>query len=189
LNSVARIIVFVVWGSFVAYWIGAAFSVKQTIRREPFLSRFVVLVLVGIGSALLFPSVSSNLAASRLLPPNLGFDLLACTAAIVGLVITIWARRTLAGNWSASVTLKKEHELVRTGPYKFVRHPIYTGFLLMTLGSALVPLSARGFAGLILIFGGFWYKLRREEELMTAHFGADYVAYKARVKALIPWIL
>jgi protein-S-isoprenylcysteine O-methyltransferase Ste14 len=189
LNAIARIIASVVWGLFIAYWISAAFSVKRTIRREPVFSRSVVLGLVGSGNVLLFTSVSTNLAARRLLPPNAVIDFLACIIAIAGLVITIWARRTLARNWSASVTLKEDHELIRTGPYRFVRHPIYTGFLVMALGSALVPFSTRGFGGLFLIFAGFWYKLRREEELMTAHFGNDYILYKARVRALIPWIL
>jgi protein-S-isoprenylcysteine O-methyltransferase Ste14 len=189
LNAIARIVVSAAWVLFVAYWIYAAFSVKRTIRKEPVFSRSVVLVLVGSGSVLLFPSVNNNPAASRLLPPNVVIDILACIAAVSGVITTIWARRTLAGNWSASVTLKEEHELVRTGPYRFVRHPIYTGFLLMTLAAALLSFGARGFAGLLLIVAGFWYKLRREEELMTAHFGNDYVLYKARVRALIPWIL
>ena len=189
MNGIARILVFVVWLLFVAYWSYAAFSVKRTIRREPVFSRSVVLVLVGSGSVLLFPSVNNNLAASRLLPPNVVIDFLACIVAIAGLAVAIWGRRTLATNWSASITLKEEHELVRVGPYRFVRHPIYTGFFLMTLGAALVPFSARGFAGWLLIFAGFWYKLRREEELMTSHFGNDYILYKARVKGLIPWIL
>jgi protein-S-isoprenylcysteine O-methyltransferase Ste14 len=100
----------------------------------------------------------------------------------------IWARRTLAGNWSSLPVLKKDHDLVQDGPYKFVRHPIYTGFLLMFLGTALAIGRLGGFIGFAVCFMGFWIKLRQEEALMIKRFRGNYLSYKKRVKALIPYL-
>ena len=107
----------------------------------------------------------------------------------LGLLVAIWARRTLAGNWSSDVTFKQGHELVKAGPYRFVRHPIYTGLLLMCLGSALDIGRLRGWLGLVLVFVGFWIKLKQEETLMLQHFPDDYPAYRKQVKALVPFVV
>jgi protein-S-isoprenylcysteine O-methyltransferase Ste14 len=189
MRSFAWFIVVGAWWVFLIYWFISAFQVKRTIRRQGFGSRLVVLLLVGGGCQMLFTSMASDLAERRLLAESPFLDLMASVAALAGLVITIWARRTIGENWSASVTLKEGHELIQAGPYRFVRHPIYTGFLLMALGAAIIPFRTRGFAGVALVFAGFWFKLRQEEALMTETFPDEYRLYKSRVKALIPWIL
>jgi protein-S-isoprenylcysteine O-methyltransferase len=100
----------------------------------------------------------------------------------------IWSRITLGKNWSANVVLKEEHELIISGPYSFVRHPIYSGLLLMILG---VTLYAGSFAWaflLILFFVGAYFKALKEEELMIKQFPQEYNNYKMRVRALIPFI-
>jgi protein-S-isoprenylcysteine O-methyltransferase Ste14 len=112
-----------------------------------------------------------------------------CAICATGLAITLWARRTLAGNWSASITFKQGHELIQQGPYAYTRHPIYSGLLLMMLGTAVFINQKGALAGFTLFFGGLWWKITLEEALMTKHFPDTYPAYQRRVKALIPRLL
>jgi protein-S-isoprenylcysteine O-methyltransferase Ste14 len=115
--------------------------------------------------------------------------ILAGSLCVIGLFIAIWARATLGSNWSSAVTLKQDHELIMRGPYRFVRHPIYTGLLLMLGGTALISGRLGAIAGLASGFLGLWIKLRQEEALMMRHFPADYRKYKANSKALLPFVL
>lgn len=107
---------------------------------------------------------------------------------LVGLFIAIWARVTLGGNWSARVSLKENHELVQRGPYRLVRHPIYSGLLLMIFGTATLVGKAGALIVLAMCFGGFWLKLRQEETLLSQHL-PGYSDYMRRTKALLPFLL
>ena len=103
--------------------------------------------------------------------------------------LALWARRTIGGNWSSVVTLKQDHELIERGPYRFVRHPIYSGFLLMAVGTAILHARAGEFVFCGFLLLGLWFKLRAEEDLLTRHFPDSYPQYRRRVKALIPYVL
>jgi protein-S-isoprenylcysteine O-methyltransferase Ste14 len=105
-----------------------------------------------------------------------------------GLLFSVWARRTLGRNWSGMVTVKEDHELVQTGPYRFVRHPIYTGLLTAVAGSALSWNHWFAFYVVAIIFFSMWIKLLREEQFMRETFGEKYEAYCARTKRLVPFI-
>lgn len=109
-----------------------------------------------------------------------------CAAGVAG---AIWARSTLGKNWSSEVLFRQGHELIERGPYRLVRHPIYTGILLMCLGTAIAEDNAGAYLGVLFFFCGIWLKLRQEEALMARHFPEEYPAYKKRVKALIPFVL
>ena len=100
----------------------------------------------------------------------------------------LWARKTLDRNWSANIVLKDSHELITSGPYKFVRHPIYTGISLMVLGVVLYVNTLAFTIFFILFFFGAYYKAKKEEKLLISHFGEKYINYKKEVKALIPYI-
>jgi protein-S-isoprenylcysteine O-methyltransferase Ste14 len=116
----------------------------------------------------------------------------ACAAAvlcIIGLAFAFWARVTLGRNWSGVVTLKEGHELVERGPYRFVRHPIYTGILTMFFATALALGHVAGFAATLLMFASFWIKLCDEEQLMLQQFPHRYAVYRRRVKRIIPFVL
>jgi protein-S-isoprenylcysteine O-methyltransferase Ste14 len=89
-------------------------------------------------------------------------------------LFAVWERRHLGRNWSNAVTIKQGHELITTGPYTLVRHPIYTGILTGFLGTAIALSQVRGVIGLVLIFLVLWAKLRREEEWMRSQFGESY---------------
>jgi len=109
--------------------------------------------------------------------------------AALGLALTVWARMHLGANWSGTVTVKQDHELVRSGPYAWVRHPIYTGLLLMLAGTALALGEWRGVLALLIAFAALWRKLKLEERWMRETFGTAYDDYRRSVKALLPGIL
>ncbi len=105
---------------------------------------------------------------------------------LVGLLIVVWARVVLGANWSGRITFKEGHELIQ---YRYVRHPIYSGLLLMALGTAVVVNRTSAFLGVFVYFCVLWLKLRQEEALLTKHFPEAYRAYQGKTKALIPLIL
>jgi protein-S-isoprenylcysteine O-methyltransferase Ste14 len=108
---------------------------------------------------------------------------------VAGLLFAVWAREHLGRNWSRSVTIKQGHELITTGPYAVVRHPIYTGILAGFLGMAIAISQVRGFIVFVLIFLVFWLKLRMEEQWMRSQFGETYAAYAEQTAALVPYLL
>ena len=105
-----------------------------------------------------------------------------------GIALAVWARFELGRNWGMPMTQKAEPELVTAGPYRLVRHPIYSGLLLGVLGTAL----ATNLIGLIIavVLGGyFYYSASVEERNLTATFPSSYPAYRSSTKMLIPFVL
>ena len=107
---------------------------------------------------------------------------------VAGLLFAVWAREHLGRNWSRSVTIKQNHELITTGPYAAIRHPIYTGILAGFLGTAIALSEVRGFIALVLIFLILWVKLHMEEQWMRSQFGETYVTYAHQTVALVPYL-
>ncbi|MBV9343372.1 MAG: isoprenylcysteine carboxylmethyltransferase family protein [Gammaproteobacteria bacterium] len=182
-----HVLILTVWAAWCLYWLGGAFFVKRTARREPFLSRLSHIVPVACGVWLIFAPLgwTGSWGEPRLVP-----TLPRCVGALVlvalGLLFTLWARWHLGRNWSASVTAKRDHELVRSGPYAWVRHPIYSGLLLALMGDALDVGAPHALLGLLIVFAGFTHKLRIEERVMRQLFGAAYTDYRSAVPALVP---
>jgi len=177
------------WIIFLAYWIINAFVAKRTAEPQYWLSALAHRIPVSLGWLLL---------AYQGLPPPMNLvwmprtdwaRVIGVVVCVFGLCVTIWARRTLAGNWSSNVTFKQGHELVKTGPYRFVRHAIYTGLLVMCLGSAIEIGRLLCFLSLVVVGIGFWIKLKQEERLMLRHFPDEYPNYQRRVKALVPFVI
>ncbi len=177
------------WIIFGIVWLVASFATKRTIERQGFQWRLfevgiavVVFVLLKSGTAF------SAFMGTTVWTQTLTIRLIADAITFSGLLVTLWARATLGGNWSSEVAFKENHELIERGPYRFVRHPIYSGLLLMFLGTALMFDRIGGFVVITIIVIGFWYKARQEEKLLTRHFAEAYPEYRARVKALIPFL-
>jgi protein-S-isoprenylcysteine O-methyltransferase len=105
----------------------------------------------------------------------------------VGLALFVWARQTLGSNWSQTVSAKQGHELVTSGPYRYVRHPMYTGGLVACLGSAIVAGGAFVFL-LVVLTPLFLWRVGAEDKLMTGQFPREYPVYKQSTKALIPFV-
>jgi protein-S-isoprenylcysteine O-methyltransferase Ste14 len=108
---------------------------------------------------------------------------------VLGFAITFWARFTLGGNWSSSVTIKVEHELVRSGPYRWVRHPIYTGIIVAMAGTAVARDQWRGVVAVALMWVAFTIKRLKEESFMRQTFGAHYDEYSQATGAIFPLLL
>lgn len=179
-----------IWIAVGLVWLAGAFLVKPAVRRQPAGARWQHIAVMAVAFGLLF-SASARVGplAWRWLPDSAIIARAGLALTATGCAYAVWARLLLAGNWSGSVTIKQDHELVRKGPYAIVRHPIYSGALLAMLGTALVMGELRGLAALALAFFGFLTKSRVEEAFMTSRFGADYVQYQREVKALIPFVL
>jgi protein-S-isoprenylcysteine O-methyltransferase Ste14 len=162
---------------------------KKILERQSVPSALVHRIPIALGFWMMaFPRLLPPL--NRMVIPHTDITLAVGTVICgLGLLVTIWARRTLAGNWSSEVTFKEGHELVCTGPYRFVRHPIYTGLLIMCVGTAIEGGQLRSWLGTVTVVIGFWIKLSQEERLLLRHFPEAYPAYQKRVKALVPWLI
>ena len=177
------------WISLGFFWIAGWLGSKPSARSQTSSSRWLQLSFELAAFYLLLYKL--GLPASlrlRVLPdsPTANWGAVGLVAA--GAWFAVWARLSLGTNWSARVTIKDQHELIQTGPYAFVRHPIYSGLLLMVLGTAVEIGQVRGFLALALAFTGWYLKSRTEDAFMEQHFGNEYARYKQHVKALIPGI-
>lgn len=187
------------WAAFMLVWVLSAFGVKRDIRGAGASSvgsrfwamRLVVTVLIvffgmrlvrraGSGSGF-----SPHRAAVFAPPSSLGWAAAVMTA--MGIALAIWARVFLGRNWSPRPARKEHHELVTTGPYAYVRHPIYTGILLAAFGTALTG-TVFGIAVFIFAFIIFRSRIRKEERIMLELFPRDYPVYQTRTKRLVPFV-
>jgi protein-S-isoprenylcysteine O-methyltransferase Ste14 len=177
------------WLLFLLIWCVAALRTKRTSWRAPYSTRVQQMIFILAGAYLLANRSAFAPTLDRALyPMTPAVALFGLLLVLSGIAFSVWARFILGTNWSGMVTLKDDHTLVRSGPYRFVRHPIYSGILLALIGSAFQLGLVRGFLGVVLFAIGFWFKLRVEEQLMTEHFGEQYVAYRREVKALVPFV-
>ncbi len=182
-------IVAVAWLVFALVWLIAAFATKATIRSQSAGSRLREVLPLVLAFVLLRsnPGLTSWLAV-RFVPRAFAWESFGVAVTITGLLIAMWARFYLGANWSATVTVKQDHQLVRSGPYSVVRHPIYSGLLLAILGTAIYVGEIRGLFALALAAWGWKMKSRIEESFMESEFGDQYVRYRREVKALVPFL-
>jgi len=171
------------------YWIGNARRVKPVAEQQSRLSMAAYRGPLLLGMMLLcYPGLPDPWRLA--LTPQTDLALAgAAVVCVLGLLVAVWSRRTLAGNWSRGVTFKQGHELITTGPYRFARHPIYTGILLMFFGLAMQNGRLHSWLGFLILCIGIWIKLQQEESLMLRHFPDEYPAYQKRVKALVPFLI
>jgi len=177
------------WVVYLLYWHVATRGAKSNERVEPLVSQ--------IGRSVTFLFAFVLLMSPRLPIPVLYLSYLSETnwtawfwigavVSVLGLGFAIWARVYLGSNWSSSVTIKRDHELITGGPYGLVRHPIYTGLLTGFLGTAIAIAQVRSLVAFAFFFAMLWFKLRLEERWMRLQFGEVYEQYAQRVPALVP---
>ncbi len=177
------------WIVFIGYWSISARGIKPVAEQPHWLTTLAYRVPIILGGILLgFPKPGYPLNLD-LTPHTEMARAIGVVVCALGLVVAIWSRRILAGYWSSEVTFKQGHELIQTGPYRFVRLPIYTGVLLMCMGLGIPDGRVHCWLGFIIMVAGFWIKLSQEESLMLRHFPGEYPSYRSRVKALIPFII
>ena len=180
----------VVWLAYLVYWRIAARSVKTTEQLESMPSRATRTVAILIAVALMsLPNIPIPWLYRHFLQPPLVCFWIGAAVTVAGLLFAIWARVHIGRNWSSAVTIKQDHELITSGPYALVRHPIYTGLLTALLGTALAMTEYRGLIAFLFFFFPLWYKLRLEEKWMRAQFGQTYADYSRHTAALIPWLI
>ncbi|MBB3178432.1 isoprenylcysteine carboxylmethyltransferase family protein [Variovorax sp. Sphag1AA] len=178
------------WFTWAVYWLVVSREVKVTVRRESVRSRLLHIVPLAVALGLLWvPTAPIPLLGIRIVPRAAWAFWVGASLTLAGLLFSVWARAYLGRNWSAVVTLKQDHELITTGPYSLVRHPIYTGLLLAFVGSAIARGTVAGVVAVALASLALWRKLRMEERWMGEQFGEKYVAYRRRVAALVPFVL
>jgi protein-S-isoprenylcysteine O-methyltransferase Ste14 len=179
-------------------WSAMAFTAKKDIRsqsvdeREGYSVAFVAsLVFTALPLRAPLGPDDRGLAwlFTALVPEHPVLQWAGALTAVGGVALALWARFTLGRNWSARVAIKEDHELIATGPYRFVRHPIYTAIIMLILAVALTNRTPLVFAGLGLMILSCWIKLRGEEEMMSAAFPDAYPAYMARTKRLVPGLI
>jgi protein-S-isoprenylcysteine O-methyltransferase Ste14 len=169
------------WGAFWLYWLIAAATAKsgpRNRRSRPAAGLIIVAFLL----------VRVVRGSSSLEVHSLGVQIAGLVLFAAGLGLAVWARIYLGRNWGMPMTEKDEPELVTSGPYRFVRHPIYSGILRAILGSALAT-SLYWLIGLLALGIYFAYSARVEERLMTSSFPSAYRSYQAHTKMLIPFVL
>src|SRR5579862_4839552 len=148
-------IIGVLWLSWLLYWVVAARSAKQNQRQEPRASRLIHGAAMLIGAVLLgAPRILGHAFEVRFHDHSLTWFLVGTAMVVAGLGFAVLARVWIGRNWSGTVTVKRDHELIRSGPYALVRHPIYTGMLTALVGTALIIGNGRAAVGIAVLTAG-----------------------------------
>ena len=184
-----RFLIPAIWLCWAAYWWLASRGAKVNQWRESRLSRLVHGIPLVLAFVLLSPGRRPGAGMSGLPAPGPYVSWLGAGVTAAGLAFAIWARRHLGRNWSGVITIKVDHELVTSGPYAIVRHPIYTGMLLAFVGSAIAIGRWRGLFAVVLAALAIARRVYLEEGAMRRRFGAEYEQYAKRVAAVIPFLL
>jgi protein-S-isoprenylcysteine O-methyltransferase Ste14 len=181
-----RIIVFS-WVVFAGYWLIAAIGSKKPAKRQRTGERTGHVILMALGAFLLYsPDPRFGWLNQRFLPDKLWIDYLGAVLTLAGVLFAIWARYTIGKEWSAEIQIKQGHELIRTGPYARIRHPIYTGMLLGLAGSAVSIGAYRALLGVTFFVVGFVRKARKEEKLLASEFGPVFDDHRRHTGFFLP---
>jgi protein-S-isoprenylcysteine O-methyltransferase Ste14 len=178
------------WIAVIIVWTIGAFNTKRSVRRQSSRSRFLQ-----IGVALLAAEIFARsnryfpTLANRFVPATNATAWTGLLLTYAGIAFVIAARVYLGRNWSGTVTVKQDHTLIRGGPYSVVRHPIYSGFLLAGLGTAIYYGQIRDLCAIAVAVVVLLQKIHLEEQFMTDQFGDEYQRYKREVKGLIPFVI
>ena len=175
------------WLLFGAYWLVSALKRKKTKQRESVLQRFGYTVPLALGFYLLYQSQPLyRWLDNRFFPAGPLGEWLGVLLTAAGIGVAFWARWHLGTNWSGVVTLKEGHELIRTGPYRTIRHPIYTGILLALLGTAITLGHVRALLMVAIVWLSFYLKARREESFLSQEFGPGFAEHKQHTGMFLP---
>ncbi len=175
------------WWAFLIYWIVSASRLKQVKTEEAPSDRLLHIAIMAVAFYLLFrTSFGIAVLDQPFIPYDLRIQYVGITLTWLGIAFAIWARYSIGANWSGRVTLKVDHQLIQSGPYAYVRHPIYTGLLMANAGAALFIGKYRCLAALLIFLVEMSRKARKEEKLMLSAFGDQYAEYSRQTGFLIP---
>jgi protein-S-isoprenylcysteine O-methyltransferase Ste14 len=174
-----------IWICFFVYWSAAARDAAPAKTSETSESRSVhTRLLLAAFLLLLFPF---PYLTQRWLPDPV--PMIGLAVQVLGLLLAISARRHLGRNWSGNIRVAEDHQLVRSGPYRVIRHPIYSAMLVMFLGTSIADGTAHSIIGTAILFAAYARKIRLEEETLRGTFGDAYDEYRKRTWALIPFLV
>jgi len=175
------------WYAVMIVWVVTALRRKQDKLTESPAARLLHLIYVGIGLTLLFSqTLPLGPLRERMYPVKPSLQWIGIAVTCSGAALAIWARLNLGDNWSSRVNLKQGHQLISSGPYAYVRHPIYSGFLLAVVGTAVEIGEWRGLLATVLIGVMHSLKAQREERFMLSEFGDRYAQYQKQTGFLVP---
>jgi protein-S-isoprenylcysteine O-methyltransferase Ste14 len=177
------------WLTLALVWAWMSRSVKRTAWRESRASRLGYISILALGFVAMVRSRDNWILGQRMLPESPVLYGVAILLTWAGVLFAIRARMFLGSNWSGTVTVKEDHELIRSGPYRWVRHPIYSGLLLASAGVALESDRWVALIGFALVFTGLRLKSFIEEQRMLDRFGDEYDRYRCSTRALIPFLI
>jgi protein-S-isoprenylcysteine O-methyltransferase Ste14 len=189
--QIARIdsamIIKLLWIVFSLYWLVSAFDRKKTKMRESYVQRLLYVLPLFLAFFLLSSSMPRyGWLGNRFLPDTAATQAIGVLLTAAGVGIACWARYHLGANWSGVVTLKEGHELIRTGPYRAIRHPIYTGILLALLGTAVATEEVRGLVAVAIAWLSFYLKAKREESFLAQEFGTNFAEHCRHTGMFLP---
>jgi len=175
------------WAIWALWWLAMAFFSKSTKRRESAVQRIEHLVPAILGFMLIFREGFGGAWLARPIWPANSVLLVFClVATILGLLFAVWARLVLGSNWSGTVTIKTNHQLIRRGPYRWIRHPIYTGMLLALLATAMIQGLLTGIIGFAFVLLALYRKARREESFLSQEFGEGFLEHRQHTGMFLP---
>ncbi|HYQ90395.1 MAG TPA: isoprenylcysteine carboxylmethyltransferase family protein [Candidatus Binatia bacterium] len=176
-----------IWSVLAVVWLATSFGRNPAQRRENPLARLSHMLFMAAAFYLLSSAGSTDgLLGRRFLPETSWLPPLGVALTAAGVAFAIWARLHLGKQWSGDVTIRRDHELIRTGPYTHIRHPIYTGILTAMLGTALIVGEVRGLAAVGIATIGFWRKALKEEAFLEEEFGPKFEEHKRRTGFFLP---
>jgi protein-S-isoprenylcysteine O-methyltransferase Ste14 len=173
------------WVIFSLYWEYAARNAAPAKSAESKGSRAFHVTMTNAAALLVIAPIRG---AGRALPASMAVMSAGLAIEGAGVLLAIWSRTHLGRYWSGEISVKVDHELIRTGPYGRLRHPIYTGVLAMYVGCALVTGEWLAMIGVAIALFAYWRKIRLEEANLHNAFGANYDAYRQTTWALVPGI-
>jgi protein-S-isoprenylcysteine O-methyltransferase Ste14 len=179
------------WIFFVVWWLLRALSTAKTVSMESWGSRMTYRLVMAVAILLFTLPAHYRLGflSHHLWYGSYALAVAGLVCEFVGIGFAVWARETIGRIWSGTITLKEGHRIVKEGPYRLARHPIYTGLMLALVGLMIPRGDVSGLLGVALFAVGIARKISIEEKLLGEHFAGEYAAYKQQVKAIIPFIL
>jgi protein-S-isoprenylcysteine O-methyltransferase Ste14 len=177
----------VIWLGFVVYWSAAASKAAPSQSSESRESRAVHTRLLNFSLLMLFVPVPG--LGIRYLPSSFTVSVAGLAMQSLALLLAVWARRHLGRNWSAAITVAVDHQLVRTGPYRVLRHPIYSAVLGMFYGTAIASGTVHALSGAVIMTLAYVRKIRLEEQNLRNIFGPAYEEYRRKTWAVIPGLM
>jgi len=179
----------VIWIGWVVSWVAASLWSGRTEKRAATREMWIYRIVIFAGAILIAPWTAQVLGERPAWQVGY-YDTYAFVGVMLtGLALTWWARINLGSLWSSAITRKEKHRLVDTGPYAFVRHPIYTGLIIALLATAAIEATLVALLGALLIVLGLWVKARTEERFLSTELAPEtYESYRRRVPMLVPFL-